>query len=143
MNKTSLSIGKFGGSLLSAVLLLGAPAAFAQDAGTAEKFTLKQAVALALRNSRELALARLQQTQAERAAAVQRAEFRPNLYAGSGVGYTNGMPQTPGGTAPSVFTVAYVQTLLNPPLRGQLRAAEERAEARRFEVAGARDAVIL
>lgn len=143
MNKTSLSTTKLAGSLLVAVLLAGVAAACAQDVGTAEKLTLKQAVGLALRNSRELALARLQQTQAGRAAAVQRAEFRPNLYAGSGLGYTNGIPQTPGGTAPSVFTVAYIQTLVNPPLRGQLRAAEERAGARRFDVERARDDVIL
>ncbi len=129
--------------LAAGICCFAPPAAHAQEVGAAEKLTLKQAVALAVRNSRELAVARLQQTLAEQSAAVQRAEFRPNVYAGSGAGYTNGIPQSPGGSAPSIFNVAYIQTLFNPPLRGQLRAGEERARAQQFTVEQARDAVIL
>ncbi len=144
MNKMKPKIIKLGIPALAGMLALAAAAAvFAQEPGSAEKLGLKQAVALAVKNSREVALARLQQTLAEQSAAVQRAEFRPNLYAGSGAGYTNGIPQSFGGTPPSVFNLAFIQTLINPPLRGQLRAAEERAGAQRFEVERARDAVIL
>ncbi len=144
MNRMTLNTRRLGAPALAGLLwLAAAPVVIAQGPVPAERLTLKQAVALAVRNSRELALARLQQTLAEQSAAVSRAEFRPNLYAGSGAGYTNGIPQSPGGTAPSVFNVVYVQTLFNPPLRGQLRAAEERAGAQRFEVERARDAVIL
>ncbi|SRR5712692_1525574 len=144
MNKTKPNMRKLSVTALSGILSLAAAGAvLAQEPGSAEKLTLKQAVALAVKNSREVALARLQQTLAEQSAAVQRAEFRPNLYAGSGAGYTNGIPQSFGGATPSVFNVAFIQTLINSPLRGQLRAAEERAEGQRFEVERARDAVIL
>lgn len=118
-------------------------AARAQEAGAAEKLTLKQAVALAVKNSRELALARIQANVAEKSAGLTRSEFLPNLFAGSGAAYTKGFPQTPGGAAPSVFSAAYSQALLNLPLRGELHAAEERAESQRLNVEGVRDAVIV
>jgi len=104
-----------------------------------EPLTLRGAVALAQQNSRELALARAQLTVAERTAAVNRSDFRPNLYTGSGAAYTNGFPLG----APTAFNLNYVQTLFNSPLRGELRAAEQRAEIRRLGVDRVRDAVIL
>jgi outer membrane protein TolC len=112
----------------------------AQDA---DKLTLRQAVTLALQNSRELALARVQYTVAKNAAGVDRAEFRPNLYTGSGAAYTNGFPATPSGQAPSVFNLSYTQALFNLPLRGQLKAAEDRAESQRLEVERTRGVVIM
>ncbi len=108
-----------------------------------EKLTLKKAVTLALQNSRELAMARAQYAVAKSAAGVDRAEFLPNLYTGSGAAYSNGFPQTPGGAAPSVFEMSYTQALFNPPLRGQVRAAEDRAENQRLEVENTRNAVIV
>jgi len=144
MNSMNCYNKKLAAVLLAGIVSLAAPAAaWAQEPGVTAKLSLKRAVALAVQNSRELALARLQQTLAEQAAEVNRSDFRPNLYGGSGLGYTDGIPQTPGGAAPSLFNVAYVQTLINPPLRGQLRAAQERARGQRFEVERARDAVIL
>jgi outer membrane protein len=115
----------------------------AQDALPPARLTLKQAVNQAIRNSRDLALARIQQTITEKAAGLNRADFLPNLYGGSGAAYTNGMPQTPGGQAPSIFSVSYIQTLFNPPLRGQLKAAEERARGQQSNVEAVRDSVIL
>ncbi len=131
-------------AILAAAFLFGAgKPGFAQSSGAAEELTLKRAVALALQNSRDLALARVQSSVAQKSAEANRAQFRPNLYAGSGLGFTRGFPQTPGGGPPSVFNVTYVQTVLNGPLRGELRAAEERAEAQRLAVDGVRDAVIV
>jgi outer membrane protein len=135
--------------LAGAFLLAGATSARAQGSGSAaspaagEKLTLRRAVALAVQNSRELALARVQSNVAEKSAEANRAQFRPNFYAGSGLGFTRGFPQTPGGGPPSVFNMTYVQTVLNGPLRGELRAAEQRAEGQRLGVDGVRDAVIL
>jgi outer membrane protein TolC len=121
-------------------LLAPAPGARAQ---APEALTLRRAVALALQNSRELALARVQENVAERESGVRRSLFLPNLYTGSGAAYTKGFPQTPGGAAPSVFNLSYVQTVFNPPLRGQLRASEERERAQEYDLEGLRDAVIL
>lgn len=129
--------------LAAGICWLAPPAAHAQETGAAEKLTLKQAVALAVKNSRELALARIQANVAEKSAGLTRSEFMPNLFTGSGAAYTKGFPQTPGGAAPAVFNAAYSQALLNLPLRGELHAAQERAESQRLNVEGVRDAVIV
>jgi outer membrane protein TolC len=112
----------------------------AQDSQT---LTLRQAVTLALQNSREIALARMQYTVALNAAGVNRADFRPNLYTGSGAAYTSGFPATVGGQAPALFSLSYTQSVFNLPLRGQLKAAEDRAASQKIEVDRTRDAVIV
>jgi outer membrane protein TolC len=109
----------------------------------AEELTLKRAVALALQNSHDLALARLQYTVALNQAKVDRADFRPNIYTGAGYVYSNGIPQTPGGTAPSIFSLEYTQQLFNPLLRGQYRADQDLAKNRQLEIDRTRDAVIV
>jgi outer membrane protein len=114
-----------------------------QESDRPEVLTLKRTVTLALQNSRDLILARVQYTVARNEAGVNRAEFHPNLYTGSGAAYTSGFPSTPGGQAPSVFNLAYDQAVFNPPLRGQLRASEDRAERQRLEVDRTRDDVIV
>ncbi|MGH9742455.1 MAG: TolC family protein, partial [Candidatus Acidiferrum sp.] len=58
--------------------------------------TLKSAIEMALRNSKDIQVGKLQASLAEHASLVSRAEFMPNLYAGSGAGYTYGIPETPG-----------------------------------------------
>jgi outer membrane protein TolC len=100
-------------------------------------------VELALRNSPDLAAARLQQEAAEKSALVANAEFRPNLYAGSGAAYTNGIPETPGGHAPSIFNLSYTQKLFDSPLKGQVRELRERAGAQGLRAEQVRDAVIV
>jgi len=128
------------------------PSSAAQDSQAATNFqstqisdtlTLKRAIALALQNSRELVLARFQYTIAENEVNVQKAEFRPNLYTGAGAVYTYGFPTTPGGALPSVFKLAYVQTIYNPLIRGQQHAAEDRARNQQLEIDRTRDSVIL
>lgn len=128
---------------LAAGLSLWTAGVRGQEPDKPEVLTLKRAVTLALQNSRDLALARIQYTVARNEAGVNRAEFHPNLYTGSGAAYTSGFPSTPGGQAPSVFNLAYDQAVFNPALRGQLRAAEDRAENRRLELDRTRDAVIV
>ncbi|MGH9748053.1 MAG: TolC family protein [Candidatus Acidiferrales bacterium] len=117
--------------------------ASAQDSPDSQKLTLRQAVTLAMQNSREIALARVQYTVALNAAGVDRADFRPNLYTGSGAAYTSGFPSTVGGQAPSIFNLSYTQSVFNLPLRGQLKAAETRAETQRIELERTRDAIIV
>jgi outer membrane protein TolC len=120
--------------------MLSATLAFGEGQQT---LTLKQAVTLAVQSSSEVALARARYGVAEQRAALEDAPFGPNLFAGSGVGYTYGFPMTPGGAAPALFNVSYVQTLFNPPLKGQVRAAERHAEVERLILERSRDAVIL
>jgi outer membrane protein TolC len=125
---------------LTVCCVLSASAAFSQEQ---QPLTLKQAVTLAVQRSSDLALARARLAIAEQQAALLRAPFAPNLFAGSGVGYTLGFPMTPGGVPPALLDVAYVQTVFNRPLRGQARAAERRVDVERLSLADSRDAVIL
>jgi len=105
--------------------------------------TLKDTVALALRNSRELQLAHLQYLIAQHQAAGDRAQFLPNLSAGSGVAYTQGFPLLASGGLPALFTASYDQALFNPELRGQLHASEERAAEQSISLDAARDGVMV
>jgi outer membrane protein TolC len=115
----------------------------AQDATFSRKLTLKEAVTLAVGNSRDIALARLQYGLIQREAGVASAAFRPNFYTGTGAAYTNGFPLMSGGGVPAIFSLSYDQQIFNPPLKGDQRAAEQRAEEQRLSMEGVRDAVMV
>ncbi|HEX8765260.1 MAG TPA: TolC family protein [Candidatus Acidoferrum sp.] len=104
--------------------------------------TLKRAVELALQHSKEIQVAKIQASVADHAAQITKAQFMPNLYAGSGAGYTNGIPETPGGRAPSVFNVTYTEQVFNEPLRGQAKEQQEQAKAQKIALEEARNNVI-
>jgi outer membrane protein TolC len=123
--------------------LSGISAVRAQDAGFSRKLTLKEAVKLAVGNSRDLALARLQYDLVQREAGVSRAAFRPNFYTGTGAAYTSGFPLMAGGGVPAIFSLSYDQQIFNPPLKGEQRAAEQRAEGQRLSMQGVRDMVMV
>jgi len=105
-----------------------------------DKLTLRQAITLALQNSRDLKVARMQYTVALNEVGIDRAAFLPNLYTGSGAAYTNGFPSV-GGQAPAAFQVNYNQVLFNPLLKGDQHAAEERAKNQKLEADRVRDDV--
>jgi outer membrane protein len=104
--------------------------------------TLKRAIELALQNSREIQVAKIQGSVADHATQITKAQFMPNLYAGSGAGYTNGIPETPGGRAPSVFNVTYTEQVFNEPLRGQAKEQQEQAKAQKIALEEAKNRVI-
>ena len=119
---TSSKANSFPLVLLVALLLSAAFTAGAQEAPStstntsAVSLTLKHAVELALQNSRDIQVARLQRTLADRSAMITKSQFMPNLYAGSGAGYTLGIPETPGGHAPALFDVTYTEQVFNEPV---------------------------
>lgn len=136
--------GAAGFAFCFAIVAFGfVPAGHAQDAAVPRKLTLKQAVGLAVNNSRDLALARLQYGSVQRQASLVGSAFRPNLYTGSGLAYTSGFPLLAGGGAPAVFSLSYNQQIFNPPVRGDQRAALQRAEGQRFSMEGVRDDVMV
>jgi len=146
MNKKTWSAGAcsrlaFLALFIAATLAADEPPRAALPSG--ETLTLERAVALALQNSRELALARMRHTVSERAAGVHRAAFLPNLFTGSGAAYSSGFPSSATGEAPAALNVSYIQTLLNSPARGRLRAANEESEVQRLSYEQTRDAIIL
>src|SRR6266478_4324880 len=110
--------------------------------GAPVALTLKRAIELALQNSKEIQVAKIQASVADRAAQITRAEFMPNLYAGSGAGYTYGIPETPGGRAPSIFNVSYTEQILNEPLRGQAKETQEQSKAQKILLEDAKNSVI-
>jgi len=118
----------------------GATAGEQQSAPVA--LTLKGAIEMALRNSRDIQVAKLQASIAEHASMVSKAEFLPNLYAGSGTGYTYGIPETPGGRAPSVFNVTYTEQVFNEPLKGQGKELEEQARSQKIVLQDVKNSVI-
>ncbi len=120
-------------------MLAGAVSATAAPPNT---LTMKQAIEMALRNDGQLALARARADVAEEQTRVNRSAFLPNLYTGSGAAYTYGFPALPGGAAPSVFNLSYVQTIFNPPLRGKVKAAKDRTRAQQVAIDSVRDRVI-
>jgi outer membrane protein TolC len=127
----------------------GAPAAAqASGAGSGEQqggavaLTLKSAIEMALRNSKDIQIAKLQASLATHASQVSKAEFLPNLYVGSGAGYTFGIPETPGGRAPSVFNVTYTEQVFNEPLRGQGKELEEQARSQKIVLEDVKNSVI-
>jgi outer membrane protein TolC len=104
--------------------------------------TLKHTVELALQNSKEIQVAKIQASVADHAAQITKAQFMPNLYAGSGAGYTYGIPETPGGRAPSIFNVSYTEQVFNEPLRGQAKETQEQSKAQKILLEDTKNSVI-
>ena len=104
--------------------------------------TLKRAIELALQNSKDIQVAKLQTTLADRSAYITKSQFLPNVYAGSGAGYTFGIPETPGGRAPALFSLTYTEQVINEPLRGQGKELQEQARSQRILLEDARSTVI-
>jgi outer membrane protein len=143
---------------MTALLVLCGVAASAQEAptpkvgqvvaqesprgGTAIALTLKHTVELALQNSKEIQVAKIQASVADHAAQITKAQFMPNLYAGSGAGYTYGIPETPGGRAPSIFNVSYTEQVFNEPLRGQAKETQEQSKAQKILLEDTKNSVI-
>jgi outer membrane protein TolC len=113
-----------------------------QDASAPMILTLKRSLDLALQNSKDIQLAKIRSRVADNSANLTKAEFLPNLYAGSGAGYTYGLPETPGGRPPSIFSLTYTEEVFNGPLRGLAREQQEQAKAQRFRLEETRNNVI-
>ncbi|MGC1187207.1 MAG: TolC family protein, partial [Candidatus Acidiferrales bacterium] len=120
-----------------------APTASLPDAPGTHTLTLKETVALAVRNSRDLRLAQLEYTVAQRQAGNGAAAFLPNIYAGSGAAFTHGLPLLAGGGVPAIFTASYQQSLFDPELRAQVHITQQHAEQQRIALDGVRDAVMV
>src|SRR5262249_41398399 len=131
-----------------AAVNLGALSLRAQDAppqptpGAPVALTLRRAIELALQNSKDIQVAKLQARLADHSAQITKAQFLPNLYAGSGAGYTYGIPETPGGRAPSIFNITYNEQIFNEPLRGQAKELQEQARSQKILLEDARNTVI-
>jgi outer membrane protein TolC len=123
--------------VLAGLLLLPA------TAGAQTPLSLGDAVAMAVRTDSRVRDAEAKEESARQQAALSRAKFGPNLFTGTGAMYTYGFPQTPGGAPPSVFNLAFTQTLFDGPSKGQARAASRRIEVQRLEAARVRNGTMV
>jgi outer membrane protein TolC len=106
---------------------------------SAERITLRRAVALAVENSGDVKHARAQLAVAERTAGLRRSVFLPNLFTGSDIAYSKGFPLG----APQIFNLSYQQTVFDLPRRGEYKAALARVEVQRIETDRVRDDVMV
>jgi outer membrane protein len=91
--------------------------------------TLRQALDLASRQNADVLLARLDQQHAEAGIRIAKDPFRPKVYAGSGLAYTYGYPNSIEGNAPSLITVKTEMSLFNRPDTYEAAAAAESSRA--------------
>jgi outer membrane protein TolC len=78
------AVGGAMSALFSLTVLAQEPAVPASNTDAPVALTLKRAIELALQNSKDIQVAKIQASVADRAAQITKAEFMPNLYAGSG-----------------------------------------------------------
>ncbi len=94
--------------------------------------TLAQALEIAARQNPEVALARLDAQRAEQGVKIAIDPFRPKVYAGSGLAYTYGYPNSIDGNAPSLVQLKTDMSLYNRPKSYQVAAARETARGSQF-----------
>ena len=103
--------------------------------------TLRQAVETALRQSPDLALARMDDERARQAVRVARDPFAPKLVVGSGLAYSNGFPMSIEGSAPSIFQANATEFLFNRPQSYQVAQARENARGTQLGTAAKQEEV--
>ncbi len=97
------------------------------------KFTLQQALEIASRQNPDVALARLDERRAQENIKIARDPFTPKVYAGSGVAYTYGYPNSIQGNAPSIIDLRTDMSIYNKPRSYQLAAARENARGTQID----------
>ena len=101
-------------------------------AAEVHSLTLQQTLQLASEQNPDIALARLDQRHAEEGVRVAQNPFRPKVYAGSGLAYTYGYPNSIEGNAPSLFEVRTDMALYNRPDTYEIAAARETARGSQY-----------
>ncbi|MBL8241208.1 MAG: TolC family protein [Bryobacterales bacterium] len=110
--------------------------------------TLPQVLELAMTQSAEAALARLDQAKAASAVRAARDPFFPKIFAGSGLAYSSGFPLSIEGSAPSILESRAIASVFNQPQKMMLEKAKADqktagvAAAMRQEEMGYRAAVL-
>src|SRR5580658_5771384 len=75
--------------------------------------TLRQTVELALRQNPDVALARLDEEKVRQGIRAAHGPFTPHVTVGSGLAYTNGIPSSVAGSAPSIVQGVATQDIFN------------------------------
>jgi len=104
--------------------------------------TLSKCAEMALRQSPDIALARLEEQTAQEAVRIARDPFTPRITAGSGLAYSNGFPLSIEGSAPSVLRAQASQYLFNRRQSYIVAQARENARGAGLDTEVKRDEVI-
>ena len=116
---------------LIAIILLTALSAGAE----VKTMTLRQALQMALQQSPDLVLARLDQEKARYQVTIAHDPFVPKVYAGSGAAKPFGYPLPINGNAPSIFQAQTQMELYNRPQSYQVAIAHENLRGAAIDVA--------
>src|SRR3984957_3598522 len=90
----------------------------------AEPVTLHRAVELALNHATGISIATADQQHASASYRELRNSYIPQLNAGAGIGWSDGVPLSLEGAAPSLFNVNAQSALINPALKYFIHAAQ-------------------
>lgn len=112
-------------------------------AADVETLTLKQAIEVALRQSPDILMARLDRQKAELGIQVARDPFSPKVYVGSGLAYSNGFPMSIEGSAPSIVQARATASIYNRPQSFSVQQARENARAAGLDVDSKQEEVAL
>ena len=110
--------------------------------GAAEPLSLERAIRLALAHSTSSAIANADVQKAFASYRELRNNYLPQLFAGSGLGYTYGYPLSIEGSAPALATAVAQGTVFNPAQRQFMNAAKTDWHASEFQDKDQRNAVI-
>jgi outer membrane protein len=124
---------------LTTVLFLAVCAASAQ----VRTLTLREAVDLALKQSPEVAKARIDETKAASAVRVAHDPFDPKVAAGSGLAYSSGLPMSIEGATPSIFQAQASKFVFNRQQTHLVAQAREDARGAMIATAAKREEIAL
>ncbi len=110
--------------------------------GEAEPLPLERAIRLALAHSTTSAIANADVQKAFASYRELRNNYLPQLFAGSGLGWTYGYPLSIEGSAPALANVVAQSTVFNPAQRQFMNAAKTNWHASEFQDKDQRNAVI-
>src|SRR6266404_2424986 len=104
--------------------------------------TLRQAIDLALAQSPDLMIVRLDQQKARDQVSIAHDAFVPKVYGGSGAAWTSGFPSSIEGNAPSIFQAKTQMALYDRPQSYQVAQANEMVRGAGIDIARKQDDVV-
>lgn len=112
------------------------------SAAEVRTLTLREAVELALKQSPDVALARLDEQKAEQAVRLAKDPFIPKVVVGSGLAYSNGFPMSIEGATPSIFQARAIADVFNRPQNYRIASVKEARRGAVIDAAAKQDEVV-
>jgi outer membrane protein TolC len=104
--------------------------------------SLREAVDLALKQSPDIVLARLDEQKAEQGVRLARSPFIPKVVVGSGLAYTSGFPMSVEGATPSIFQANAIGSVFDRTQSFRIAAAKESRRGAAIDASVKQDEVV-